>query len=173
MKKTKTNTVALSDLTGEKGKAMTRQQKYPDTATFHYHNQNPKNRITGDCAIRAISLATEIPYNDVVMGLAKMQCITGYDAVDCIGRYMESIGWRKHKQPRYEDGSKFTGNGFCTAQQSLLFGDGNTGNWNIYPDRRIVANIGGHHMVAIIDGKVNDIWNSTGGCIGNYWTKAI
>ena len=39
---------------------MTRQQKYPETGTFHYHNQNPKNRLTGDCIIRAISRAMEL-----------------------------------------------------------------------------------------------------------------
>lgn len=41
-----------------------------------------------------------------------------------------------------------------------------------------IANIGGHHMVCIKETgglhgshKVHDIWNSTDGCIGNYWTK--
>lgn len=49
---------------------MTRQQKYPDTNTFHFHNANPKGRITTDCVIRAICVATELPYNQVVMELA-------------------------------------------------------------------------------------------------------
>lgn len=41
-----------------------------------------------------------------------------------------------------------------------------------------IANIGGHHMVCIKETgglhgshKVHDTWNSTDGCIGNYWTK--
>ena len=58
---------------------MRRQEKYPETSTFHYHNANPKNRFTGDCRIRAISVACEIPYNQVVMDLAQIQCETGYD----------------------------------------------------------------------------------------------
>ena len=35
----------------------------------------------------------------------------------------------------------------------------------------MVINIGGHHMACIIDGKVWDTWNSTEGCVGNYWIK--
>ena len=38
---------------------MRRQDKYPDTEVFHYFNANPKNRITTDCVVRAICLATQ------------------------------------------------------------------------------------------------------------------
>lgn len=136
---------------------MTRQEKYPDTKTFHYYNANPKNRITGDCWCRAISTATEIPYNTVVMEMAELHCKTGYDAMENISRYLESKGWAKCKQPKRLDGTKYTGDEFC--RKLAMKG------------QRYVANIGGHHMVAIVDRRVYDIWNSTGGCIGNYWVK--
>ena len=29
-----------------------------------------------------------------------------------------------------------------------------------------IAHIGGNHIVAIVDGKVNDIWDSTNGVLG-------
>lgn len=152
---------------------MKRQQKYPDTGTFHFYNANPKGRFTGDCRIRAISTATDIPYNMIVLALAVIQIETGYDqtANQGISILMEKLGWKKMPQPRHENGTKYTGEEFCMAQQSLLFGDGNVGNWNIKPASRIFCNIGGHHEVAIIDGKVWDTWNSTQGCIGNYWVK--
>ena len=35
----------------------------------------------------------------------------------------------------------------------------------------IIANIGGHHIVAIIGGKIKDTWDSSSGCIGNIWIK--
>lgn len=138
---------------------MTRQEKYPETRTFHYYNANPKNRITGDCRIRAIAVACEVPYNKVVMDLAKIQCDTGYDQCtnQGIDILMKQYGWTKHKQPRKADNTKYTGKEFCLKMAKK----------NV----RYVANIGGHHIVAIINGKVNDIWDSTGGCIGNYWTK--
>lgn len=71
---------------------------------------------------------------------------------------------RLKSQPRQDDGKKFTGVDFC----KWLTENHYVGN--------VIANIGGHHMVAImpIDGKykVCDTWNSTKGCIGNYWIKA-
>lgn len=151
---------------------MRRQDKYPDTDTFHFYNANPKGRITGDCAIRAIATATGIPYNDVVIGLAKIHCETGYEPTMGKGldAYMKSIGWVKHPQPRKPDGTKFTGAQFCHEL------------WNIASWDSVLVNIGGHHMACIKEiecpndhikyrFKVHDIWNSTGRCIGNYWTK--
>lgn len=146
---------------------MNRQSKYPDTKTFHYHNANPKGRITGDCRIRAITMATGIPYNDVVMELAKIQIETGYDqcANQGIAIFMKRIGWVKQKQPKKADGTKYTGKEFCKVQQKGISEN------DIVISSKIFANIGSHHEVAIVNGKVWDIWNSTDGCIGNYWTK--
>ena len=151
---------------------MKRTDKYPDTKTFHYHNENPKNRITGDCTFRAIATVTGKSWADVVMEMAQLSVETGYAINDKKGirRYMESLGWVKRKQPRKDDNTKYTGREFCELQQKYL----NTGvkvidGIDINPC--ILANIGGEHIVAIIDGKVNDIWNSTGKCIGNYWVK--
>ena len=135
---------------------MTRTEKYPETSTFHYYNANPKGRITGDCYVRAISTATEIPYNTVVMEMAELQCKTGYDASELIDRYLKSKGWIKHAQPRKPDNTKYTGKEFCERARDY---------------ENYIANIGSHHIVAIVNGKVNDIWDSTNGCIGNYWTK--
>lgn len=153
-----------------------RWDKYPDTKTFRYFNANPKGRITGDCRIRAIATACEVPYNQVVMDLAKIQCETGYDqtANQGISILMEQYGWTKHKQPRKKNGKKYTGKQFCVVQQKWLKDESLIGNeWDdgIVISKRIFCNIGGNHEVAIIDGKVWDHWDSTDGCIGNYWTK--
>lgn len=151
---------------------MNRQEKYKETQTFHFHNQNPKGRYTTDCVIRAISHATGIPYSEVVMDLARLQCETGLDDGEkrLYGKYLKSKGWVMHRQPKRPDGTKFTGKDFCaevTARVKKSYGG-------------IIANIGGHHIAAIMpvsrEGyktrfKVCDTWNSTSGCIGNYWTK--
>jgi hypothetical protein len=140
---------------------MTRQQKYPETRSFHFHNANPKGRITTDCVIRAITTATEQPYEEIVRSLAEWQIETGYDDGDtkAYGAWLEAHGWKKQKQPRKQDGSKYTGKQFC----AMLKKEGN--------HERIIAHIGGHHIIAIVDCKVWDIWDSTGKCIGNFWTK--
>lgn len=146
---------------------MTRQKKYPDTPVFHFYNANPHNRFTTDCVIRAISTATKIPYNTVLMEMADLQCKTGFDISDktLIEKYLKGKGWVKHKQPRKNDNTKYTGVEFCAELQ----------NFNMdFPESmgaRYIANLGGGHIVAIVNGQVWDTWDSTDGCIGNYWTK--
>lgn len=143
---------------------MKRQEKYPETRTFHYYNANPKGRITGDCVIRAICTAMEKPYEEVYRELLEMALETGYSLAskENYGRYLNQNGWVKHKQPRKDDNTKYTGEEFCKEVKEYTFN---------YPDR-IIAHIGGNHVVAIVYGKVWDIWDSTDGCIGNWWTKA-
>ena len=148
---------------------MRRQDKYPTTDTFVYHNENPKNRITGDCTFRAIATATGKAWDEVVIEMAKLSCETGYAINDTKGieRYMEQIGWHKWKQPRKPNGKKYTGKEFCKWL--------NTNPRNV---NAVVAKIGSHHVTCIKRGgvynsdfKVNDIWDCTDGAIGNYWTK--
>ena len=138
---------------------MKRSEKYRDTRTFHFHNANPKGRLTGDCTFRAISTALEKPWEDVVMDMARQSIETGYSMNDNKGieRYLKKQGWVKMPQPRHADNTKFTGKQFC----SRLAEKG----------KRYVANIGGNHVVAIVDKKVFDTWDSSDGCIGNYWVK--
>ena len=141
---------------------MRREEKYQDTDVFHFYNANPKNRITGDCVTRALCTALEIPYNQCVMEQAEYQCKSGYDNAtpQAVNGYLKQYGWVKMSQPRKCDNTKYTGKEFC---QYLKRTKG---------PRRVIANIGGHHMVAIIDYKVNDHWDSTKGCIGNYWISS-
>lgn len=146
---------------------MRNQDKWVETNTFHYHNQNPKNRITEDCVARAISAALEQDYNQTIIEMVQMQVKTGYalDGPKGIDKYLQSKGFIKYKQPRKDDNTKYTGEEWCnkiSKDKSFL-------------NKNIVANIGGHHTVCIKprEGKykVWDIWNSTDGCIGNYWMK--
>lgn len=145
---------------------MTLKEKYPDTSTFHFHNQNPKNRIPTDCVTRAISTATGVPYNQVATELAELQCQTGYDSHEpkLYDKYLSKHGFVKRKQPRKRDNTKYTGKEFCKELQSSY-------EYVIGKDKPIVAHIGGHHIVAIMDGRVWDTWDSTYKTIGNYWVK--
>lgn len=147
---------------------MKRQDKYPETSTFHYHNANPKNRYTTDCVIRAISTALGLTYHEVVFEMAGIQVRTGYDMSEkkCIDLYLQSKGWVKHNQPRKVDNTKYTGKEFCKKLSKDIMAVG----------KSVIANIGGHHIVCIKEvglhgHKVWDTWDSTDGCIGNYWTK--
>lgn len=149
---------------------MSRQQKIPDTSTFHFYNANPKGKLTGDCVIRALCAAMGEPYETVYRELFEFSLKCGYmlNCKECYDKYLASKGWVKQKQPRKDNNKKYTGKEFCEQlQEDPWIFTGKEYDYNAH----IIAKIGGHHIVAIIDGKINDIWNSTGGCIGNYWTK--
>lgn len=141
---------------------MKRQDKFPDTTTFHYHNANPHNRITGDCVTRAETVVLEIPYNQVVLENAEMQCKTGFDNADAKGieKYMQTKGWKKNPQPRKVDGTKYTVAEFCTRLAK--------------PGQRYLVSMAGH-IVAVVDCKAWDTWDCTDWrytkCVGNFWSK--
>lgn len=141
-----------------------------DTNTFHFYNENPKDNRTGDCVVRAIGLATELGWDEAYKSLCKY----GYkkklmpNDKQCYDKWLQENGWVKHKQPRKWDNTKYTGIEFCKLQQNYA---GSYVHDGVVLSDRIIAHIGGHHLVAIVDGKINDIWYSQDGCIGNYWTK--
>ena len=158
---------------------MKRQQKYPDTKTFHYYNANPHNKLSGDCVIRAVATVLEQSWEQTLKEMCDIGIKYGYVPTDdkVIARYMENKGWYKHRQPRKFNNTKFTGKEFCECVQKTDFIDQflclEPAVIPYVGIKKILANIGGHHIVAIIDGKVNDIWDSTDGCIGNVWVKEV
>ena len=127
-----------------------------NTATFTYYNANPKGKKTTDCVIRAICTALNQDYNKTAKELLEFWLKTGYNMSDvkCYGKYLESKGWKKQKQPRKPDNTKYIGKEFVKQIEGTC-----------------IAHIGGHHVVCIKEGKVLDIWDSTDGCVGNYWIK--
>lgn len=133
-----------------------RKEKYPETSTFHYHNQNPKGRITGDCMYRAVSYATGIPYNDIVLEIAYIHCETGYENDKCAEIFLERNGWIKMPQPKKENGKKYTVKDFVDTYKLGTY----------------IVNMM-HHLTVVQDGKNIDIWDCVkyGGCVGNYFVK--
>lgn len=151
---------------------MTRQEKYPETSTFHYYNANPKNRKGGDCVVRAICTALDQPWEQTVRELTEVGIKHGFVLNDphTYNKYLESKGFGKRQQPRKIDNTKYTGDEWCRWLQARAW-DYDT--W-VSDCKAIVANIGSNHTVCIKPTagdvfKVHDIWDSTDGCIGNYW----
>lgn len=143
-----------------------------DTSSFKFYNANPKNNRSSDCVLRSIVTATGKTWDEVLDDLVILahKYKVMVDEPKCYEKYLESLGFVKMKQPRKSDNTKYTGAEFC--------------NWlsvNYTNGEKIVAHIGGHHIVAIVptyegDGindryKILDTWNSSNGCIGKYWIK--
>lgn len=130
---------------------------YPDTDTFHFVNVNSHNRKTCDCVYRAIADAFGITWEEALRACVAFGLKRGIAPNDhaCYGGIFKSLCIDKEAQPRKPDDTKFTGSEFCREYAT--------------EGRVFIAHLGGNHVVAIKNGKVNDIWNSTGSCIGNYW----
>lgn len=140
-------------------KEATLRKKYHSHDFFHWYNANPKGVVTGDCVIRALSMATDIAYNDVLKALYDIQLETGYSLAskESYDLFLSRNGWQKQKQPKNSNNTKMTGAQFCMK----IAEDG----------KNYVANIGAHHVVAIVDRQVWDIWDSSDERVGNYWMK--
>lgn len=134
---------------------MRRQDKYPETKWFCFENLNPKNRITGDCAVRALTKALGVEYEKALGMLVGMSLKSGYSVADKknIEKVLDAKGITKQKQPRHKDNTKFTGKEFCEKF--------NKGTY--------ICSIGGHHVTVVVDGKIYDIWDCSDKTIGNYW----
>ena len=123
-----------------------------ETPSYHFYNANPKGKRTGDCVVRAISAATGKTWEEVLQGLTeialKFKLMPNDDK--CYSRYLESFGWKKEKQPRKDDNTKYTGSEFCELLDSenceyILPYQSSTDT--------VIAKIGGHHIVCI---KIHD-----------------
>lgn len=152
-----------------------RMQKYPDTDTFHFHNANPKGKITPDCSIRAISTVLRQSWEQTLREMTELSIKTGYfiNENKCIDKYMQSKGFTLCKQPRKDDNTKYTGKEFCRTLMHPIYSEDLKLTNKAFEINRILANIGGHHIVAIMSGQVWDTWNSTSGTIGKVWVKIV
>ena len=132
-----------------------RQQKYPITDTFRYHNANIKGRVTTDCVIRAICTALNQTWENTLMEMVELSIKTGYmlDDKKTIELYLASKGYAKQRQLKHLNGKKYTGKEFCKE----------------YNEGTYLIMIGGHHISVVIEGRVHDIWDCTDNCVGNYW----
>lgn len=134
-------------------------RKHPsDTATFKYHNQNPNQIHTTDCVFRALSLAMDKPWETVYDELCelgrKMRMPPNQKQVFI--KYLIQNGWVKKKQPKKEDGKKYTGGEMASK---------------VKRSRVIIASIGCNHISVIKEKQVWDIWDCSSRCVGMYFEK--
>ena len=136
---------------------MRRQERFKDTLYFTYYNANPKNRLTGDCVVRALSLFLDKDYYTVYKELYDTSLKTGemLNEKRNYERYLKDQGIVKQKQPRQSDNTKYTGKEFIREITE--------------DNKRYFCKIGTHHVTAIKDRRIYDTWDCTSKAVGNYW----
>lgn len=125
------------------------------------HNDGGRSRYfkangVGDCVVRAIAIAKNMDYKVVY---DKAKAFLGYSPRNGVKskdakRLLENIGGEWHPTMRIGSGCKV----HLKAEE--------------LPSGRIVCSCSGH-LVAVIDGVVNDIYDSARGgtrCVYGYWT---
>ena len=112
---------------------------------------------TRDCVVRAIAIATELPYRKVYKDISMLNGDTPRNGVriKAVRKYMDILGWTWI--PKMTIGSG------CTTHLSA----------DELPKGRIICNVS-RHLSAVIDGVINDTFDcSRGGnrCVYGYWIK--
>lgn len=126
-----------------------------DTKYYSFYNANPFGRRTTDCPVRALSLVLEKDWKDVYKEMLELTLKTGWgvQSKENIRQYLKSLGYEKQKMPKKKNNTRYTGEEFA----------------RMHPKGRFILNIGTHHVTALVDGKIYDIWNCSKWCVGNYW----
>lgn len=120
---------------------------------FIQFNDNPCGRTTGDCVIRAISVAENIPWRKVYLEL----CVQGYETC-AFGddnktweSYLESIDYRRFDLP---DNKNYKLKDFAAS----------------HPDGIFIVGTGAH-ATAVINGDIIDAWDCSDEIPLYYFTK--
>lgn len=112
--------------------------------SFVMTNPNPQGLNVGDCAIRAISIATDKPWNEVYTGVTlvglKLSDMPSSNRV--WGEYLEDNGFKLHLIPD-SCPECYTVKDFCRE----------------YPKGTYIVGTG-RHVIAIKDGSYMDTWDS-------------
>ena len=124
---------------------------------FRYFNPNPKNKLTGDCVIRAISKALDMSWDDTYVEIV----MVGYEVKDMPstnhtwGTYLSRHGFIREGIPNnFNCEDCYTIRDFCEDNPNgvyLLVTDG--------------------HVVAAKNGNYYDSWDSGNEIPIYYWKK--
>ena len=126
--------------------------------TYHYYNCNPKHKLTDDCVIRAICSSTGDEWEEVIRELVNWSIKTGYmlNTPDCYGKYLESIGYVKQKQPVHKNGSKYRFSEFVKKY-----------------DGHAICHCGKNHVTYVADNSTWDIWDVSDEIVGVFWVNKV
>lgn len=77
---------------------------------YKFTNTNPKGKITGDCVVRALSLALDQSWIETAQDLFEEMKKTGFmlDDPRVYEKILKKAGWIRKKQPKKSNNTKYT-----------------------------------------------------------------
>ncbi len=123
---------------------------------YEYYNPNPHRKSTGDCTVRAISKALGQTWEKTYVGLAlEGFCRGDLPNADSVwGPYLKQHGFRRYLIPD-------------TCPDCYTIADFAAE----HPQGTFILSMPGRHVVAVVDGKWWDSWDSGNEIPSYYWTK--
>lgn len=122
---------------------------------FVNKNVNPKGKKTGDCVIRALSVALGLDYYRVYGELYELSLKLGFIVNDkrVEEKYLVQSGFIKHKQPKKPSGKKYL-----------------VGEIDKLCAEDVIVISCAHHLTVVKSGAIVDTWDCRNKCISNYYT---
>ncbi len=136
---------------------MNKLERMRCTEYYHYINLNPRDKYVGDCVIRAVALMTQSDWKDTVRDMTEFGIDKGLVLNDqkLYPMYLKEKGFVEHGEPRKVDNTKMTVKEFIKR----------------FPEfKNFVAKVGSHHVTAVKNGVVQDIWDCSNQTLHNFWT---
>lgn len=126
--------------------------------SYELLNLNPKNKKTTDCVVRALTLATGKTYKEVYLELVELSLKTGYfiNEKRLEDKFLEQNGFIKIKQPRKYNGLKYKIGEIDELVDCL---------------NNVVIVRCAHHLTAVKDYTLYDLWDCRHKTINNYYIK--
>lgn len=123
---------------------------------FVNYNNNPKQKRTNDCVIRALSLGLNKSWEDVYKDLTNLGIKKGLMPNDRNNwkQYLKDFGYKMEKMPKKLNGKRYTVEEFI--------------NELAYNKQTYIIKIA-NHLTVVKDKKLYDTWNCKNKCVGNYW----
>ena len=115
---------------------------------FKYLNINPEGETTGDCVIRAISLALDIDYFDALDALVKNAKYFNCDMLvkQCYTNMLDDLGFERYR-----------GNGYTVKEIAEMY----------FKDKLVIRIDG--HLTCALYGDIYDIWNPSSEIVDEFW----
>lgn len=134
-------------------------------ADWKKYNANSRNNDTGDCVVRAISLAYGKDYDEThkeLLSLARDMRADKYNYIHVFSRYLNKLGHEGEiKAENFYEGDNngpFTIEDFCkdNPQGTFILLNGKQPK-------------GSDHLACVIDGNLYDSWDSSGQYVTRIW----
>jgi len=122
---------------------------------WNYNNPHPKGLATGDCVVRAITIARDTDYLEQRLELQRFNRKIkgkGYKYTEVLKKYFKELGYEWTPFQSVAGQPRMRGTDFV----------------KLYPEGTYILKVA-RHIVTVVDGVYQDIWDSTDRVVYGMW----